>query len=36
MLGNESVTPALLKRLARRGFSRDSLDEVASSFAFEP
>jgi SOS response regulatory protein OraA/RecX len=32
---NESVTPALLRRLAGRGFSRDNLDEVASSFAFE-
>jgi SOS response regulatory protein OraA/RecX len=32
---NESVTPALLRRLAGRGFSRDTLDEVASSFAFE-
>ena len=31
---NESVTPALLRRLAGRGFSRDTLDEVASSFAF--
>ena len=34
-LENESVTPALLRRLAGRGFSRDTLDEVASSFAFE-
>ena len=33
-LENESVTPALLRRLAGRGFSRDTLDEVASSFAF--
>jgi len=32
---NGSVTPALLRRLAGRGFSRDTLDEVASSFAFE-
>jgi len=32
---NESVTPALLRRLAGRGFSRDTLDEVASSFALE-
>jgi SOS response regulatory protein OraA/RecX len=32
---NESVTPALLRRLAGRGFSRDTLDAVASSFAFE-
>jgi len=35
VLENESVTPALLRRLAARGFSRDTLDEVASSFAFE-
>jgi SOS response regulatory protein OraA/RecX len=34
-LENECVTPALLRRLAARGFSRDTLDEVASSFAFE-
>ena len=34
VLENESVTPALLRRLAARGFSRDTLDEVASSFAF--
>ena len=35
MLENESVTPALLRRLAGRGFSRESLDEVAASFALE-
>ena len=35
LVENESVTPALLRRLAARGFSRDSLDEVASTFAFE-
>jgi SOS response regulatory protein OraA/RecX len=35
VLANESVTPALLRRLAGRGFSRDTLDEVASSFALE-
>lgn len=34
-LANENVTPALLRRLARRGFSRDTLDEIASSFALE-
>jgi SOS response regulatory protein OraA/RecX len=34
-LENECVTPALLRRLAARGFSHDTLDEVASSFAFE-
>ena len=31
----QSVTPALLRRLAGRGFSRDVLEEVASSFAPE-
>lgn len=31
---NESVTPALLRRLSGRGFSRDALDEIAS-FAFD-
>jgi SOS response regulatory protein OraA/RecX len=31
----ESVTPALLRRLAARGFARDALDEIASSFALE-
>jgi SOS response regulatory protein OraA/RecX len=35
LLEQESVTPALLRRLAGRGFSRESLDEVASSFALE-
>jgi SOS response regulatory protein OraA/RecX len=35
VLENERLTPALLRRLAGRGFSRDSLDEVASSFALE-
>jgi len=34
-LENESVTPAMLRRLAGRGFSRESLDEVASTFALE-
>jgi SOS response regulatory protein OraA/RecX len=34
-LENERVTPALLRRLAARGFSRDTVDEFASSFAFE-
>ena len=32
---NQPLTPALLRRLAGRGFARDSLDEVASSFALE-
>jgi SOS response regulatory protein OraA/RecX len=36
LLENESVTPALLRRLAARGFSRDSVDEVVSAFALEP
>lgn len=34
-LESERVTPALLRRLSARGFSRDAIDEVASSFAFE-
>lgn len=34
-LENESLTPRLLRRLAGRGFSRDTLDEIASSFALE-
>ena len=34
-LEGRSVTPAVLRRLAARGFSRDTLDEVAASFAFE-
>jgi SOS response regulatory protein OraA/RecX len=34
-LENEILTPALLRRLAGRGFSRDTLEEVASSFALE-
>ena len=35
LLTGQDVTPALLRRLAGRGFSRDTLDEVASSFAQE-
>ena len=35
LLEAQSVTPALLRRLAGRGFSRDALDDVASSFARE-
>jgi SOS response regulatory protein OraA/RecX len=35
LLENERATPALLRRLTARGFTRDALDEVASSFAFE-
>jgi SOS response regulatory protein OraA/RecX len=34
-LEGESVSPALLRRLAARGFSRETLDEVATSFAHE-
>lgn len=35
VLEGQIVTPALLRRLAGRGFSRDALEEVASSFASE-
>jgi SOS response regulatory protein OraA/RecX len=35
LLEGKSVTPALLRRLAGRGFSRETLDEVATSFASE-
>ncbi|HET8751468.1 MAG TPA: RecX family transcriptional regulator [Gaiellaceae bacterium] len=35
LLEGERVTPALLRRLAGRGFSRNTLDEVASAFAHE-
>jgi SOS response regulatory protein OraA/RecX len=35
VLANEKVTPALLRRLGGRGFSRESLDEVVSAFALE-
>jgi len=35
LLAAESVTPALLRRLSARGFSRDAVDEIASSFALE-
>jgi SOS response regulatory protein OraA/RecX len=34
-LEGQSVRPALLRRLAARGFSRDTLDELASAFALE-
>ncbi len=34
-LEGRSVTPALLRRLARRGFARETLDEIAASFALE-
>ncbi|TML77142.1 MAG: hypothetical protein E6G12_05430 [Actinobacteria bacterium] len=35
LLEGQGATPALLRRLAGRGFSRDTLDEVAGSFAQE-
>jgi SOS response regulatory protein OraA/RecX len=35
LLEAQSVTPALLRRLAGRGFSRDALDEAVASFAPE-
>ncbi|HEY3578721.1 MAG TPA: RecX family transcriptional regulator [Gaiellaceae bacterium] len=35
LLETEKITPVLLRRLSTRGFSRDALDDVASSFAFE-
>jgi len=34
-LEGQSVTPAVLRRLTARGFSRDTLDEVAAAFALE-
>jgi SOS response regulatory protein OraA/RecX len=34
-LEGQSVTPAVLRRLAARGFSRDTLGEVAAAFALE-
>ena len=34
-LEQQSVTPALLRRLAGRGFSRDALEEITTAFAFE-
>ena len=35
LLEGESVTPTLLRRLATRGFSRETLDDVVTAFAFE-
>jgi SOS response regulatory protein OraA/RecX len=35
VLDGQTVTPAVLRRLAARGFSRDTLDEVATAFALE-
>jgi len=34
-LAGKEITPALLRRLAGRGFSRDTLDAVGSRFAQE-
>jgi SOS response regulatory protein OraA/RecX len=34
-LEGQSITPAVLRRLAARGFSRDTLGEVAAAFALE-
>ena len=34
-LKGQSVTPAVLRRLAARGFSRDTLEDVAAAFALE-
>ena len=35
-LDGQRVTPALLRRLSGRGFARDTVDDVVSSFALEP
>jgi SOS response regulatory protein OraA/RecX len=35
LLEGQAVTPALLRRLAGRGFSRDTLEEIAAAFAQE-
>ena len=35
LLAGQSVTPALIRRLSARGFSRDTLEDVASAFAQE-
>ena len=35
ILQGESVSPALLQRLARRGFAREALEEIAASFALD-
>jgi SOS response regulatory protein OraA/RecX len=35
LLAGQSLTPALLRRLSGRGFSRDTLEEVTTAFAQE-
>jgi SOS response regulatory protein OraA/RecX len=35
LLAGQSVTPALIRRLSGRGFSRNTLEEVATAFAQE-
>ena len=35
LLAGQDITPALLRRLAGRGFSRDTLGEIGSMFAQE-
>jgi SOS response regulatory protein OraA/RecX len=35
LLEGQAVTPALLRRCANRGFSRDTLDSVAAAFAHD-
>jgi SOS response regulatory protein OraA/RecX len=35
LVEGQTVTPALLRRLAGRGFSRDTLEEIAAAFAQE-
>jgi SOS response regulatory protein OraA/RecX len=35
LIAGQSVTPALLRRLSGRGFSRDTLEEVATTFAHD-
>jgi SOS response regulatory protein OraA/RecX len=35
LLAGQSLTPALLRRLSGRGFSRDTLEEVTTTFAQE-
>jgi SOS response regulatory protein OraA/RecX len=35
LLTGQKITPTVLRRLSRRGFARDTLEEVAASFAQE-